>query len=84
MERTQITVANRAFKSLIYKKFDSESAMARHLGWPRQKLNKISKEGKEPSLAEAIAIAGALDITLEEAAYLFLPQLSPNGCDDSH
>lgn len=75
------THPNRALKSLIYGKFNSESEMARYLGWPRQKLNRISTEGKEPSLAETVAIADALEISLDKAVSLFLTHMSPNGCD---
>jgi len=61
-------------KEIIYKRFDSESAMARALGWPRQRLNKITKGLREPSLHEVGAMANALSMSFEKMAYIFLPE----------
>lgn len=65
-------------RGLIYGKFDSESDMARVLGWPRQKLNKITNGIKEPDIKELNAIANALEKTVGELAQIFLKQESPN------
>ncbi len=44
-------------KGLIYSKFNSESDLARHLGWARQKLNKITNGIKEPDITELNELA---------------------------
>ncbi len=66
-------------KSLIYAKFDSESALASALGWNRQRLNKITNGKKEPDLEEVQAIAEKLERPFTEVAYIFLNKQSPNG-----
>ena len=65
--------------SLIHRKFDSESALARELNWPRQRLNKITTGAKEPDLSEAALLAEKLDTSLEHIASIFISYKSPNG-----
>lgn len=64
---------------LIYARYDSESDLARTLGWERQRLNKITNGVKEPSLSEVSALSTALGVSFEYAANIFLRLKSPNG-----
>lgn len=66
-------------RGLIYNKFDSESDMARFLGWPRQRLNKITNGMKEPDVKELNEIAEALEKSVGDIAKIFLQHESPNG-----
>lgn len=61
-----------ALKSMILEKFHSESKMASELGWPRQRLNKITNGVKEPDLEEVEAIAEKLGSTFSDVAHIFL------------
>lgn len=67
-----------ALRSLIYAKYDSEAKLADDLGWPRQRLNKITNGTKEPDLDEVKALAKKLDRPFSEIAFIFLDQKSPN------
>lgn len=64
----------RELSGLIHAKYDSESDMARELGWPRQRLNRITNGVKEPDLEEAALIAGCLGVSLDRIAGIFLGQ----------
>jgi transcriptional regulator with XRE-family HTH domain len=66
-------------RGLIYSKFDSESEMAKKLGWPRQRLNKITNGIKEPDIKELNELAEALDKSVGDIAQIFLNCESPNG-----
>lgn len=66
-------------RGLIYSKFDSESDMARRLGWPRQKLNKITNGTKEPDITELNELARLLEKPVGDMAQIFLKHVSPNG-----
>lgn len=66
-------------RGLIYAKFNSESDMARHLGWARQRLNKITSGMREPNIAELNELARALEVPIGDLAQIFLNRLSPNG-----
>lgn len=66
-------------KDLIATKFASEAAMARALGWKRQRLNKITTGSKEPDLHEASDMANVLDVSISQIASFFLEVKSPNG-----
>lgn len=61
-------------RSLIYGKFETESAFAGQLGWPRQRLSRITNGKKVPDIYEAREIADALDIDIDTLAGFFLPQ----------
>lgn len=65
---------NRAWelRGWIYARYDNEAVFARHLGWSRQRLNKIMNKEKAPSLDEVKVIANALDRSIEEVARVFL------------
>lgn len=74
-----MTEARREIKSMIYGKFDTERDCADAIGWPRQRLNKITNGKKEPSVSEVVAIANAVDRSVEYVAGIFLRMMSPNG-----
>lgn len=63
---------------LIHSQYDTEANFARDLGWPRQRLNKITTGAKEPDLHEVAAIAKRLGKPLDEIASIFLRRKSPN------
>ena len=65
-------------RSLIYAKYDSEAKLAEELGWPRQRLNKITNGSKEPDLNEVKVLAEKLDRPFSDIAFIFLDQRSPN------
>jgi transcriptional regulator with XRE-family HTH domain len=65
-------------RSLIYGKFDSETAFAEHLGWTRQRLNKITTGQKEPSVTEVHIIAEGLGIDVSVIFQIFLHFWSPD------
>lgn len=65
-------------QAIIYQKYNSESHMAREMGWKKQRLNKILNQTKEPNINEINDIALALDCSAEEIALIFLRRLSPN------
>jgi len=66
-------------RGIIYSKYDSEAEMAKVMGWPRQRLSKITNGLKEPDVNELNAIAEPLDIPVGEIAQIFLRTKSPNG-----
>lgn len=65
-------------RGLIYGKFDSEADMASFLGWPRQRLNKITNGIKEPDIKELNELAEALEKSVGDIAQIFLKRQSPN------
>ena len=68
----------KALRGLISQKYDSEAALARNLGWSRQKLNQITSGKKEPNIYEAQAIADGLEVSINWIANIFLQHKSPN------
>jgi len=68
-----------ALNGLIHSKFDSEAKMADALGWPRQRLNKITNGDKEPDLDEVRDIATVLGESFMTVANIFLAIKSPTG-----
>lgn len=70
---------NTELRGLIYGRYDTESQLADELGWPKQKLNKITNGAMEPNLKDVVALAGKLDKTVEEMVFIFLRHKSPNG-----
>lgn len=59
-------------KQMILDRFGSEAKAARTLGWPRQRLNKITIGRKEPDLEEVSAISALLDVPVGEMVAIFL------------
>ena len=58
-------------RGVILARFDSESALARSLGWTRQRLNRMTQGHKKPNLSEARAICEKLEVSMEELAVFF-------------
>lgn len=65
---------NLELSGMIHAKYPNESAMAKEMGWTRQKLNKITTGRKMPDLQETKEIASALDKSLSDVAEVFLKQ----------
>ena len=59
-------------RSLIYAKYDSEAELCRELGWPRQRLNRITNGTKEPDIREVKILAEKLECPFEKLADMFL------------
>lgn len=70
--------AVRELKGLIYSKYDSESDFSKAIGWPRQRLNKITTGGKEPNVQEINILSSALGVPIERMVGIFLSCESPN------
>lgn len=68
----------RELRGLIYSKFDSEAEMAAAIGWPRQRLSKITNGIKEPDVNELNALANPLGKSVGDIAQIFLRYKSPN------
>lgn len=68
-----------ALNGLIHSKFDSEAKMADALGWPRQRLNRITNGDREPNLDEVRDMAAVLDESFMTVANIFLAKQSPTG-----
>lgn len=62
-----------ALKNDIKTKFGSEAEMARALGWPRQRLNKITTGTKEPDVGELGEMAKVMEESISQVAEFFLP-----------
>ena len=69
----------KALRGLIFSKFDSEAEFAQSIGWPRQRLSKISNGKKQPTLHEIDAMSKGLNIQPDQLMGIFLTQKSPNG-----
>lgn len=57
---------------LIYGQFDSQAAFSRHIGWPKQRLNKIVNGDRQPTLEEVQTIAEGLGVPFMMIANFFL------------
>ncbi|MCL1981781.1 MAG: helix-turn-helix domain-containing protein [Clostridiales bacterium] len=68
-----------ALRGLIYGKFDTETAFAQHLGWSRQRLNKLTSGKRKPDIDEVFEIAQLLGEDFEVVAQIFLEFWSPKG-----
>ena len=69
----------RELRGLIYENFDSEAQFANAIGWPRQRVNKITTGVKEPDIDELNTLAQALHKSIGDMAQIFLRYKSPNG-----
>lgn len=65
------TGKNRALRSLIYLRYDSETACAEALGWKKQKLNKMTNGLMEPDINDARKLAKALGVSVDVLADFF-------------
>lgn len=57
---------NEKLSALIYTRYKSESACAKAMGWPRQRLNRITTGEKIPDIAELNLLANALQVPLSQ------------------
>ena len=64
---------------LIHGQFDSQAEFARHIGWKKQRINKIVNGDKLPSLYEVQTIAEGLNVPFMMVANIFLQMKSQNG-----
>ena len=62
---------NLELNGLIHTMYPNESAMAKAMGWPRQRLNRITSGRKMPDLEETTEIATALKKPLTDVANIF-------------
>ena len=76
MEANKQAMRN-GIKAVIYGKFQTETACAAQMGWPRQRLNKIVQGKKEPTASELDAIAKATGTAIDSIAEIFLIYWSP-------
>lgn len=53
-------------QKIIILKFGSQSNLADHLGWSRQRVSRIAKGNVIPTLESANQLADALDLTIDE------------------
>ena len=63
---------NLCLRGMIHAKFDSEAAMARALGWSRQRLSKITNGRKIPTIFEIDAMATVLGCSFMDIANFYL------------
>ena len=68
---------NLELNGLIHGQFKSQAAFADHIGWPRQRLNKIVNGEIEPSLIDVQTIADGLGVPFMLVANLFLKRKVP-------
>lgn len=59
-------------RGIVYSRYRSESEMAKQMGWPKQRLNKITTGAKEPTVQELNELAIALDMEIGRLAQIFL------------
>lgn len=80
MDQTVQRIAmKRNLSSIIHSVFNTEAECAKHIGWDRQRLNRIVNGQKEPSISETYAISVATGKPQTEIADIFLRFWSPNG-----
>lgn len=58
--------------SLIHGQFSSQAAFARHIGWNKQKVNKIVSGTMTPSIKDVQTIAEGLGVPLMMIMQFFL------------
>lgn len=63
----------------ILKRFPSESAFARKIGWDKQKLNKIVNSRQNPTVEDINEMAVGLGMAASDVYLIFLRHKSPNG-----
>lgn len=68
-------------RKLVYGHFETQTAFARHLSWPINKVNAMLNGRYLPSLDEVEKISIALDLDSKNMMCIFLPNISPNGDD---
>ena len=71
-------VKNEKFNNAVLNKFGTEAACSRALGWPRQRLNKITMGKMLPDVNDVNALADVLEMTVGEICAFFITEKSPN------
>lgn len=71
---------NKQFRALIYANYDTEAQLADDLGWPRQKLNRMTNGMAMPNISELNDLAQKLNVDIGQIARIFLHNKSQN-CD---
>ena len=66
-------------KAVISAHFPTESALARELGWPRQRLNKLTTGARLPTIREINDLSRELGMPVGNLVDIFLRIKSPNG-----
>lgn len=61
-------------KTLILNQYGTESALARELGWTRQRLNRITTGRTMPDIEELNALSCSLHKPVGELILIFLPR----------
>lgn len=74
-----MAVHTNEIKNLILQGYPTEAALARALGWPRQRLNKLTTGGRLPTIEEINALAQVTGLSVERLLQIFLANKSPNG-----
>lgn len=69
---------NLALSGMIHAKFKSESAMARAMGWSKQRLSKITCGRRTPTLGDLDEMATILERPIMDLVQIFLPEKSTN------
>lgn len=64
--------------SLIHGQFKSESDFAKHIGWKKQRLNRIVLGDQKPLLNDIEQIANGLNVPFMLVANFFLNKKSTN------
>lgn len=66
-------------KALILKGYPTESALARKLGWTRQRLNKLTTGDRLPTIEEVNDISMVTGVSVKRLIQIFLHHKLPNG-----
>ena len=68
-----MTTHETQIKNVILQQFPTESALARELGWPRQRLNRITTGNRLPTIEEVNALSKVLRLSVDTLVHIFLP-----------
>lgn len=68
-------------RGAVYSRYNDIAALAKVIGWSRQKLSPIVNGKKEPDLSEVQAMADAMEMEASELASFFL-ELKSQNCDE--
>jgi len=66
-------------KEELRQRFGSEAEAARRLGWPRQRLNRLTNRRRQPKMSDLAALGQILEKPPSEVVQFFLPDKSPIG-----
>lgn len=67
-------------RGAVYARYSDIAALAKKIGWSRQKLSPIVNGKKEPDLSEVQLMADAMDMDASVLASFFL-ELKSQNCD---